>query len=366
MIIGVPKEIKVHEYRVAITPHGVRKLTEGGHAVLFETGAGEGSGFSDEEFLSAGVKLSSKKELFDQADLILKVKEPLPEEVSFFRKDQILFTYLHLAGAPSLAKALLKSGVTGIAYETIQHSDGTLPLLIPMSEIAGRLSVQVGAFYLQKTHGGAGILLSGLAGVPRGEVVILGGGTVGSNAARMAVGLGAHVTVLDHQTGPLRKLNQEFNGQVETLMSYPESINEQVIKADLLIGAALNPGARTPFLVSKTLIGEMKKGSVVVDVSVDQGGCFESTRPTTHENPVYEVGGVIHYAVTNMPGAVPRTSTLALTDATLPYLLKLAEKGFRNAVKEDPALLKGVNFSAGKVTHPAVAEALNHPYEPLM
>ncbi|MBI1822341.1 MAG: alanine dehydrogenase [Nitrospirae bacterium] len=366
MIIGVPKEIKIHEYRVAITPYGVRKLAESGHAVFIEKGAGEGSGFSDEEFSAAGAKLASKKDLFGQAELILKVKEPLPDEVSFFRKGQLLFTYLHLASSPALAHALIESHITGIAYETIQLSDGTLPLLIPMSEIAGRLSIQVGAFYLQKVYGGKGILLSGLAGVARGEVVILGAGTVGSNAARMAVGLGANVTVLDQQTDPLRRLDQEFKESIHTLFSYPEIVKEQVIKADLLIGAALIPGARAPFLVSKALIGKMKKGSVVVDVSVDQGGCFETTRPTTHKDPVYEVGGVIHYAVTNMPGAVPRTSTLALTQATLPYLLSLAGKGLKKAIQEDKALFKGVNFSGGKVTHPAVAEALSCPYDPLI
>ncbi|MHB8483361.1 MAG: alanine dehydrogenase [Nitrospiria bacterium] len=365
MIIGVPKEIKIHEYRVAITPQGAGRLTQSGHAVIVEKGAGNGSGFSDDEFSASGAKLSSKKDLFSQADLILKVKEPLPEEVSFFRKGQILFTYLHLASSSSLAKALIESQITGIAYETIQLSDGTLPLLMPMSEIAGRLSVQVGAFYLQKAYGGAGILLSGLAGVPGGEVVILGGGTVGSNAARMAVGLGANVTVLDQESGPLRRLEREFKGSIHTLFSYPDTVKEQVIKADILIGAALIPGARAPFLVSKALIGKMKKGAVAVDVSVDQGGCFETTRPTTHKDPVYEVGGVLHYAVTNMPGAVPRTSTLALTHATLPYLLKLAEKGFIKAVQEDQALLKGVNFRGGKVTHPAVADALNCPCEPL-
>ena len=365
MIIGIPKEIKVHEYRVAITPQGVGRLTEIGHTVIIEKGAGDGSRFSDDEFSAAGAKLSSKKDLFSQADLILKVKEPLLEEVPFFRKGQILFTYLHLASSPSLAKALIESQITGIAYETIQLSDGTLPLLIPMSEIAGRLSVQVGAFYLQKIYGGEGILLSGPAGVPGGEVVILGGGTVGSNAARMAVGLGASVTVLDQESAPLRRLDREFKGLIHTLFSYPETVKEQVMKADILIGAALIPGARAPFLVSKALIGKMKKGAVAVDVSVDQGGCFETTRPTTHKDPVYDVGGVLHYAVTNIPGAVPRTSTLALTHATLPYLLKLAENGLIKALQEDHALLKGVNFRGGKVTHPAVANALNYPYEPL-
>jgi alanine dehydrogenase len=366
MIIGVPKEIKVHEYRVAIIPQGVRTLVENGHSVIIEKGAGEGSGISDDGFVSAGAKIISKKVLFNQADLILKVKEPHPDEVSLFGKNQILFAYLHLASAPSLAKSLIESGITGIAYETIQLPDGRLPLLIPMSEVAGRLSVQVGAFYLQKAYGGAGVLLSGLAGVPRGEVVILGGGTVGSNAARMAIGLGANVTVLDDQADPLRRLEREFPGQIHTLISYPETIKEQVAKADLLIGAALVPGAKAPFLVSKAMIAKMKKGSVVVDVSVDQGGCFETTRPTTHQDPVYEVSGVIHYAVTNMPGAVPRTSTFALANATMPYLLKLAQSGLKKGIKEDQALLKGVNFHEGKVTHPAVAQALGCAYEPLL
>ncbi len=366
MIIGVPKEIKVHEYRVAIIPQGVRTLAEQGHPVFIEKGSGEGSGISDDEFVSAGAKIISKKELFNQADLILKVKEPVSEEVSLFRKNQILFAYLHLASAPPLAKSLIETGITGIAYETIQLPDGRLPLLIPMSEVAGRLSVQVGAFYLQKAFGGAGVLLSGLAGVPRGEVVILGGGTVGSNAARIAIGLGANVTVLDYQADPLRRLEREFPGQIHTLISYPETIKEQVAKADLLIGAALVPGAKAPFLVSKSMIAKMRKGSVVVDVSVDQGGCFETTRPTTHKNPVYEVLGVIHYAVTNMPGAVPRTSTFALANATMPYLLKLAQSGVKKGIKEDQALLKGVNFHEGKVTYPAVAQALGCAYEPLL
>jgi alanine dehydrogenase len=366
MIIGVPKEIKVHEYRVAIIPQGVSRLIENGHSVLIERGAGLGSGFSDEEFSLCGATLVSKKELFFQADLILKVKEPLQEEIPLFRKDQLLFTYLHLASAPLLAKGLLESGVTGIAYETIQLPDGTLPLLMPMSEIAGRLSVQVGAYYLQKSQGGAGLLLSGLAGVSRGEVVILGGGTVGSNAARVAVGLGARVTVLDSQSAPLRRLDTEYKDLIQTLFSYPETIQEEVMKADLLIGAALIPGAKAPFLVSKSLISKMKKGAVAVDVSVDQGGCFETTRPTTHQNPVYEVGGVLHYAVTNMPGAVPRTSTFALTHATLPYLLKLANLGFKKAIEEDHSLLKGVNLYKGKVVHQAVAEAINYRFEPVL
>lgn len=366
MIIGVPKEIKVHEYRVAIVPHGVKRLVENRHVVLIEKGAGLGSGISDEEFISSGAKLTSKKELFLQSELILKVKEPLLEEVPFFRKGQILFTYLHLASAPLLAKGLLESGVTGIAYETIELPDGTLPLLMPMSEIAGRLSVQVGAFYLQKSQGGMGILLSGLAGVPRGEVVILGGGTVGSNAARMAIGLGAGVTVLDSRPNPLRRLDQEYKNQIQTLISYPETVKEQVMKADILIGAALIPGAKAPFLVSKGLISNMKKGSVAVDVSVDQGGCFETTRPTTHQDPVYKVGEVLHYAVTNMPGAVPRTATFALTHASFPYVLKLTELGFKRAIQDDQPLLKGVNLMAGKVTHPEVARAINCRYEPVL
>ncbi|MBI1822977.1 MAG: alanine dehydrogenase [Nitrospirae bacterium] len=366
MIIGVPKEIKVHEYRVAIVPHGVKRLVENRHAVLIEKGAGLGSGISDEEFSSSGAKLVSKKELFLQSELILKVKEPLLEEVPLFRKGQILFTYLHLASAPLLAKGLLESGITGIAYETIELPDGTLPLLMPMSEIAGRLSVQVGAFYLQKSQGGMGVLLSGLAGVPRGEVVILGGGTVGSNAARMAIGLGAGVTVLDSRPNPLRRLDQEFKNQIQTLISYPETVKEQVMKADILIGAALIAGAKAPFLVSKELISNMKKGSVAVDVSVDQGGCFETTRPTTHQDPVYRVGEVLHYAVTNMPGAVPRTATFALTNATFPYVLKLTELGFNRAIQDDQPFLKGVNLLSGKVTHPEVARAINCRYEPVL
>jgi len=366
MIIGIPKEIKVHEYRVAIVPQGVSLLVENGHVVLIEEGAGLGSGISNQDFASSGAKLVSKNELFRQAELILKVKEPLPEEIPLFRENQLLFTYLHLASAPLLAKGLLERGVTAIAYETIQLPNGTLPLLLPMSEIAGRLSVQVGAFYLQKSQGGAGLLLSGLAGVPRGKVVILGGGTVGSNAARMAIGLGAHVTVLDSEAAPLRRLDQEYKNQIQTLFSYPDLVEEQVMKADLLIGAALIPGAKAPFLVSKSLISKMNKGSVVVDVSVDQGGCFETTRPTTHKDPVYTFGEILHYAVTNMPGAVPRTSTFALTNATFPYLLKLANIGFQKAIREDQSFLKGVNLWKGKVTHPEVANAIRCRYEPVL
>lgn len=365
MIIGVPKEIKVHEYRVAIIPDGVSRLVENGHAVLIEKGAGLGSGISDEEFAAAGAELVLKDELFLKSDLILKVKEPLQEELPLFRKNQLLFTFLHLASAPLIAKGLLERGVTGIAYETIQLSDGALPLLMPMSEIAGRLSVQMAAFYLQKSQEGAGILLSGLAGVGRGEVVILGGGTVGANAARMAVGLGAHVTVLDTQPAPLRRLDQEFKNQIQTLFSYPETVEQRVIEADVLIGAALIPGAKAPFLVSRSLISKMKKGSVAVDVSVDQGGCFETTHPTTHQDPVYKVGEVLHYAVSNMPGAVPRTATFALTNSTLPYLLKIANLGFHKAIMEDEALLKGVNLCQGKITHPEVANAIHYRYEPV-
>ncbi|HXN06552.1 MAG TPA: alanine dehydrogenase, partial [Nitrospiria bacterium] len=278
-------------------------------------------------------------------------------------KGQILFTYLHLASDPGLAAALLKTGITGIAYETVQLQSGALPLLLPMSEIAGRLSVQAGAFYLQKPNGGKGILLSGLAGAARGHVVILGGGNVGSNAARIAIGLGARVTVLDSRAEPLRRLENEFSGKIETLFAYPDALRESVQKADLLIGAALVPGAKAPFLVSRKMIAAMEKGSVAVDVSVDQGGCFETTRPTTHENPVYELEGVVHYAVTNMPGAVPKTSTLALTNATLPYMMAIADVGVASAAKADPSLLKGINFSRGKVNHPAVAEALAMPCE---
>lgn len=363
MNIGVPKEIKVQEYRVALVPDGVRNLTEHGHTLRVEKGAGEGSGFSDEAYQKAGAAVCNKPELFKKSDLIVKVKEPLHDEIPLFEKGQILFTYLHLASDPGLAAALLQTGITGIAYETVQLQSGALPLLLPMSEIAGRLSVQAGAFYLQKPNGGKGILLSGLAGAARGHVVILGGGNVGSNAARIAIGLGARVTVLDHRAEPLRRLENEFPGKIETLFAYPDTLRESVQKADLLIGAALVPGAKAPFLVSRKMIAAMEKGSVAVDVSVDQGGCFETTRPTTHEDPVYELEGVLHYAVTNMPGAVPRTSTLALTNATLPYMMAIADVGVERAARADPSLLKGINFSRGKVNHPAVAEALAMPCE---
>ena len=358
MQVGVPKEIKDHEYRVSMVPAGVRALVQAGHTVLVQDGAGLGSGIDNTAFEAAGaVIVTDAAAVFRRADLILKVKEPQEQEMPMLRRGQILFTYLHLAPQPRLTRALLDSGVTAIAYETITDDSGSLPLLTPMSEVAGRMSIQVGAFYLQKTLGGRGIILGGVPGVPPGDVVILGGGTVGINAAMMAIGLGARVTIIDRSLPRLRYLDEIFRSQVVTIYSTGAYVAESARRADLLIGAVLIPGASAPRLVSRDMIGTMKKGAVIVDVAVDQGGCIETTRPTTHSAPTYEVDGVIHYCVANMPGAVPRTSTFALTNATLTYVLKIAERGFRDAAREDPTLRSGVNTHGGKVTHEAVARS---------
>ncbi|GAB2697006.1 alanine dehydrogenase [Paenibacillus thermoaerophilus] len=366
-VVGVPKEIKNHEYRVALTPAGAHVLSEAGHRVLVETKAGEGSGFSDEDYAREGAQIvPSAAEVWANAELIMKVKEPLPEEIPYFRSGQLLFTYLHLAAVPELAKAMVDKGVTGIAYETIQLPGGGLPLLTPMSEVAGRMSVQVGARFLEKFYGGRGVLLGGVPGVPPGNVIILGGGIVGTNAAKMAVGLGASVTILERSAERMRYLDDIFGGRVHTLMSNPYNVAGAVQKADLLIGAVLIPGARAPRLVTEEMVRTMKKGAVIVDVAVDQGGSIETIdRVTTHSDPIYLKHGVVHYAVANMPGAVPRTSTLALTNATLPYALELANKGFDQAVADNAPLRLGVNVHRGAVTHQAVAEAVGLPYTPL-
>ncbi len=366
MQVGVPREIKDHEYRVSLVPAGVRALVSAGHQVLVQDGAGQGSGIDNPSYEAAGaVIVTDAAAVYRRADLILKVKEPLEQEIPVLRRGQILFTYLHLAPQPRLTRALIDSGVTAVAYETITDGDGHLPLLTPMSEVAGRMSIQVGAFHLQKTLGGRGILLGGVPGVPPGDVVILGGGTVGVNAAMMAIGLGARVTIVDRSLPRLRYLDEIFHGQVVTVYSTGAYIAESVRRADLLIGAVLVPGASAPRLVTRDMIGTMKKGAVIVDVAVDQGGCIETTRPTTHSSPTYEVDGVIHYCVANMPGAVPRTSTFALTNATLAYVLRIADRGFHDAAAADPSLRAGVNLHAGQVTHEAVARSQGLPHVPL-
>ncbi len=362
MKIGVPKEIKPMEFRVAMTPGGVESLVRRGHEVLVEKGAGVGSGMPDAEYEAAGARLVSAEEAWG-AELVVKVKEPLPEEYKYLRPGLLLFTYLHLAASRELTEAMVKSGVTGIAYETVQLEDGSLPLLVPMSEVAGRMATQVGAYYLEKPMGGRGILLGGVPGVAPASVVILGGGTVGTNAAKIALGMGAQVYVLDVNHRRLQYLDDVFGGRLITLTSTEANLKKVVQFADLLIGAVLIPGAKAPKLVTREMVASMKEGAVIVDVAVDQGGCVETIRPTTHDDPTYLVDGVVHYGVANMPGAVPRTSTFALTNQTLPYVLKLAEKGLE-ALKEDPALLKGLNVHAGRLTHPAVAEAFGLPFTP--
>ncbi|MBC2724030.1 alanine dehydrogenase [Desulfosporosinus sp.] len=366
MIVGIIKEIKNNENRVAITPAGVEAMTKAGHEVIIENEAGTGSRISNEHFIAAGAKIiPSPEEVFQRADMIMKVKEPQPQEYDLFREGQILFTYLHLAPEPELTQALINKKVVGIAYETIQLDNGTLPLLTPMSEVAGRMSVQIGARFLECPEGGKGMLLGGVPGVPPAEVVIIGGGVVGTNAAKMALGMGAHVTILDKNADRLRYLDDIFANRITTIMSNTYNVAKAVEKADLLIGAVLVPGARAPRLVSEEMVKAMEPGSVIVDVAIDQGGSIATIdHVTTHQNPIYERYGVIHYSVANMPGAVARTSTFALTNATLPFALLLANKGLA-ALKENKALSLGVNVIEGKVTYAAVAEALNLEYTPL-
>lgn len=367
MIIGVPKEVKDHEYRVSLTPDGAAALCKAGHAVWVEPSAGQGSGFPDDEYRRAGASMaSSKDEVFQKAELIVKVKEPLLSECALFRPGQVLFTYLHLAALPELTKTLLDTKITAIAYETTVAKDGSLPMLKPMSEIAGRMSVQVGAHYLEKLQGGRGVLLAGVPGVEPGKVVVLGAGMVGAAATRIAVGLGAQVTVINLDVDRLRYLDDLYQGRVVTRAVSEAAIEQAVREADLVIGAVLVPGAKAPTLVSRALLSRMKPGAVVVDVSVDQGGCFETSRATTHSDPVYVVDGVLHYCVANMPGIVPRTSTFALTNATLPYLMRLAAEGVDRAVKSDPGLGKGVNLKNGQVTCPGVAEAHGLRFTPIL
>jgi alanine dehydrogenase len=366
VIIGVPKEIKTNEYRVAMVPAGVRTLVEKGHRVLVEKTAGEGSGIPDEEYRGAGAEvMDSVKSVFSQAEMIVKVKEPLSEERGLLNEGQILFTYLHLAPSRELTKALLEKKVIGIAYETVQLSDGSLPLLEPMSEIAGKLAIQAGACYLQKENGGSGILLGGVPGVKAGNVTIIGGGTVGMNAARVALGMGASVTVLDINLNRLRYLTDIFSGRLVTIASSKSNVENAVSEADLVIGATLIPGAKAEKLVTREMLSRMRKGSVIVDVAVDQGGCCETSVPTTHEKPVFTVDGVIHYCVANMPSAVSRSATFALTNVTFPYILKLADMGLKEALTTDETLRKGLNVFKGMLISTPVAKSLGLQYTAL-
>jgi alanine dehydrogenase len=361
MRIGVPKEIKTHEYRVGMTPGGVREAARHGHSVLVETGAGLGIGLDDAAYEQAGARIAATAaEVFATADLIVKVKEPQPMECARLRAGQTLFTYLHLAPDPEQAKGLIAAGCTAIAYETVTDAHGRLPLLAPMSEVAGRMAIQAGAHCLEKSQGGSGTLLGGIPGVLPGRVAILGGGVVGTHAARMAVGMGARVTVLDRSLARLRELDDLFQGRLLTRFATLEAIEEEVLTADLTIGAVLIPGAAAPKLIPRALLAAMKPGSVLVDVSIDQGGCFETSRPTTHADPTYVIDGIVHYCVANMPGAVARTSTFALNNATLPYVLQLADHGPVAALHADPHLRAGLNVHRGRITYPAVAAALGY------
>ena len=361
MLIGLPKEIKDNEYRVGLTPDTVKILTRRGHQVLVQRGAGLGSSLLDEEYQAAGALIVNHAQAAWAAELVVKVKEPIASEYQFLRPNLLLFTYLHLASDRPLTDALLASKTTGIAYETVQTLDGSLPLLIPMSEVAGRMATQVGASYLQKSHGGRGVLLGGVPGVAPANVLILGAGIVGTNAARIAVGLGAHVTVLDISHARLKYLDDIYQGRLQTRFSNEATIEELILSADLVIGAILIPGGRAPSLITRKMLPTMRKGSVIVDVAVDQGGCVETTRATTHSQPTYEIDGVVHYCVANMPGAVPRTSTFALNNQTAAYVLSLANEGL-NAIRKDLALQHGLNTFQGAITHPAVAEAFSLNY----
>ncbi|MCC7440078.1 MAG: alanine dehydrogenase [Bdellovibrionales bacterium] len=366
MIVGVPKEIKNKENRVGMVLAGVKALTHSGHTVLIEQNAGAGVGISNEAYERAGARIMpSAKEIYGKAEMIVKVKEPLPEEFALLREGQILYTYLHLAADERLTKALMERKIVGIAYETIEARNGTLPLLAPMSAVAGRMATQIGATYLQADHGGKGVLLGGVAGVNRANVVVIGGGIVGVNATKMAVGLGAKVTLMDVNVQRLEYLSDVFGNEITTLYSNSENIEKAVHRADLVIGAVLVPGAKAPKLVTRDMISHMEPGGVVVDVAVDQGGSVETCRPTSHEHPTYTVDGVIHYAVPNMPGAVPRTSTYALTNVTLGYAVMIANLGWKEAVSKDEGLRKGVNISMGKCVYQQVAQDLGLPYEPL-
>ncbi len=365
MLIGVPKEIKNHEYRVGLVPGSVRELVVNGHQVIVQSKAGAGIGFDDLAFEQAGATIvDTALEVYQIADMIIKVKEPQADECKMLHEDQVLFTYLHLAPDPEQAQLLQASGCVAIAYETVTNKMGGLPLLAPMSEVAGRMSIQAGATSLEITYGGSGVLLGGVPGVSAAKVVVLGGGVAGTNAARMAVGVGAQVVVIDKSLERLYQLDLQFGSKINTVYSTADSIEEHIITADLVIGAVLVPGASAPKLVRKSMLSQMRPGSVIVDVSVDQGGCFETTHATTHQNPTYIVDGVVHYCVSNMPGAVPRTSTFALNNATLPFVLALANLGYRQAMRQDVHLLHGLNICKGRLTHQAVANALQQEYTP--
>lgn len=366
MIVGLPKEVKDNEYRVGLVPAGVKALTSEGHTVLVQTHAGDGSGITDQEYVTAGAEIiSSAEEVWSRAEMIVKVKEPIASEYGFLRDGLILFTYLHLAPARELTRALVDGGVTGVAYETITDAEGHLPLLTPMSEVAGRMAIQVGATYLEKINGGRGVLLGGVPGVAPGRVTIIGGGVVGTNAAKIAVGFGASVNIIDRDLERLRYLDDIFGSRIRTLASNPYTIAESVVASDLVVGAVLVHGAAAPKLVTREMLRDMPRGSVIVDVAVDQGGCIETTKPTTHSQPTYYVENVLHYGVTNMPGAVPRTSTFALTNATLPFALKLARYGAVEAFKRDVHLKRGANTYKGKVTYEAVAMDQGLEYSPV-
>lgn len=367
MIVGVPKEIKISESRVGLTESGVRQFIAQGHEVLVETQAGVGCFITDADYLAVGAQIiDSAKELYARSAMVIKVKEPLPQEYDLMQEGQILFTYLHLAAEPQLAKVLCDKKIQAIAYETIQEKDGSLPLLTPMSEVAGRMATQVGAFYLQKDHGGKGILLGGVTGVKKAKVTIIGGGVVGIQAAKMAVGLGADVTMLDINHARLGFLDDLFQGRIQTLFSNAQNLEESVIQTDLLIGAVLVTGHKAPQLITETMIHKMSKGSVVVDVAVDQGGCIATCKPTSHLDPIYDINGVLHYCVPNIPGVVPRTSTYALTNATLPYGLALAKYGLKKALEKQPILKSGINVYNGYIAYQAVAQDLNMEYRPYL
>ena len=366
MKIGVPKEVKNRENRVSMVPGGVQQLTAAGHKVYIQKDAGLGAGITNERYQASGATiLEAAAEVWDIADMIIKVKEPIEQEFSFFKKDQILYTYLHLAAEETLTKELLSREVISIAYETIENANGSLPLLTPMSEVAGRMSVQVGALCLQKHRGGKGLLLGGVPGVKRGRVAIIGGGVVGINAAKMAVGLGARVTILDTNGARLAYLDDVFGNDIDTLMSNPENIRDAVSESDLVVGAVLIPGAKAPRLISRQLVAEMEPDSVIVDVAIDQGGCVETIRATTHDSPTYVSHGVVHYGVTNMPGDVPKTSTYALTNVTISHAIQIANQGAEKAMSQSPGLLRGLNTYRGQLTYEKVAHALGLPFEPL-
>ena len=363
MLIGVPKEIKDHEYRSALTPSGVREFVNAGHQVLIQKSLGLAIDFSDEQYEASGAKIiESAKEIYSKAEMIFKVKEPQKNECEMIRQNQIIFSYLHLAAEENLTKSLMNSGCIAIAFETVTANDNSLPLLAPMSEVAGKLSIQAGARSLEKSQGGRGVLLGGVPGVARSKVVILGGGVAGTNAAKVAIGMGANVVIIDKSLSRIRYLSDIFQNSATILYGSIENIESNVLDADLVVGAVLIPGATAPKLVTSKMVKKMKKGSVMVDISIDQGGCFETSRPTTHSNPTFEVDGVIHYCVTNMPGAVARTSTLALENSTLPFALAIANKGYKKALMNDKNLLAGLNILGGKVTHHEVAKALGHHY----